>query len=68
MKRNKIKKDAGNVELGIKDFNASLGEGIINNSNSVLIVPKRDEDGTAILPSWLRENDYYDTLALEDIL
>lgn len=28
MKRNKIKKDAGNVELGIKDFNTALGEDI----------------------------------------
>ena len=34
MKIDKIKKDAGNVELGVKDFNSALGESTINNSKN----------------------------------
>lgn len=61
-KKNKIIKDAGNVEAGVKFFNnaTSMSEDIV--------IPEYDEEGTAILPASWRENDYYDTLTLEDIL
>nr|DAP55486.1 MAG TPA: hypothetical protein [Caudoviricetes sp.] len=61
-RKNKIIKDAGNVEAGVKFFNnaTSMSEDIL--------IPEYDKEGTAILPASWRENDFYDTLTLEDIL
>lgn len=76
-KKNKIIKDAGNVEAGVKFFNNAISmseeykleesSGFKHTPEGALI-PKYDKEGTAILPASWRENDYYDTLTLEDVL